>query len=55
MKGFGPKRWWHGGLKEKGADDIISRTDCSLGSTILLGSIRARETKEIAMGGAEGI
>ena len=42
MEGFGPKRWWHGGLEEKCANDIISRTDCSLSSTVLLGGVGTR-------------
>ena len=49
MEGFGPKRWWHGGLENKGANDVVCRADCTVGSTVLLGSIRAREVEETAM------
>jgi hypothetical protein len=50
VEGLGPKIGRHGGLEEKGADNIIDGANSSFDFTVLLGSVGTGKTKKGSMG-----
>jgi hypothetical protein len=50
VEGLGPIIGRHGGLEEKGVDNIIDGANSSFGFTVLLGSVGAGKTKKGSMG-----
>jgi hypothetical protein len=49
VHGLCPKTWRHGGLSKKGANDVVSSSDCALSLTILWGCVGAIKSKESTM------
>lgn len=42
VKSLGPVGWWHGSLKEQGANNVVNGTNNTLGSTVLGRGVWAR-------------
>ena len=53
-EGIRPEPWGHVGMEQKGAHAVVESTKDAFSTTVLLGSVWTRETKDGTMGGEKG-